>query len=262
MLKSLFLNDRFILLLIILNSLVLFLGGFIQSGDSSYFLYSIDNIITVLFTLEMGVKLKVYGTKSYLESNWNRLDLTLVFLSLPALATFFLRVDSLDMSFLMIFRILRIFKTFRFIRFIPNIQHLISGIKRALSASVFILIGFAIYIFIIGILSFYLFRDNPSEYFNNPGKALYSIFKIFTIEGWFEIPEEITKDYSPVKTVSTYIFFVFVVLTGGIFGLSLVNSILVDTMVSDNNVELEAKVDALHAKIDRLIEDKGANLEK
>lgn len=262
MFKSLFLNERFILLLIILNSLVLFLGGFIQSDENQYVLYSIDNIITILFTIEMVVKLKEYGAKNYLKSNWNRLDLTLVVLSLPALATFFLRIESLDMSFLMIFRILRIFKTFRFIRFIPNIQHLIAGIKRALSASVFILVGFAIYVFIIGILSFYLFKDNSSDYFSNPGKALYSIFKIFTIEGWFEIPEKITEGYTHIKTVSTYLFFVFVVLTGGIFGLSLVNSILVDTMVSDNNDELEAKVDALHTKIDKLIEGKNTSLEK
>lgn len=47
-----------------------------------------------------------------------------------------------------------------------------------------------------------------------------------------------------------------ILITGGIFGLSLVNSIFVDAMVQDNNDELEKKVDLLNKKIDRLLDDK------
>ena len=42
-------------------------------------------------------------------------------------------------------------------------------------------------------------------------------------------------------------------LTGGIFGLSLVNSIFVDSMVSDNNDELIEKVNNLDKKITDLL---------
>lgn len=42
-------------------------------------------------------------------------------------------------------------------------------------------------------------------------------------------------------------------ITGGIFGLSLVNSIFVDAMVSDNNDELIEKVNELDKKIEKLI---------
>jgi voltage-gated sodium channel len=51
----------------------------------------------------------------------------------------------------------------------------------------------------------------------------------------------------------TYIYFIFVVLSGGILGLSLVNSIFVDAMVSDNNDELEKKIERLELKIDLLL---------
>jgi voltage-gated sodium channel len=53
----------------------------------------------------------------------------------------------------------------------------------------------------------------------------------------------------------TKIYFVLILLTGGIFGLSLVNSIFVDAMVSDNNDELENKIDSLEKKIDNLIDN-------
>jgi len=79
--------------------------------------------------------------------------------------------------------------------------------------------------------------------------SLYSTFKIFTVEGWFEIPEQIVENYSKSASFFTYLYFIFVVLSGGIFGLSLVNSIFVDSMVSDNNDELEKKIDNLDSKI-------------
>ena len=148
---------------------------------------------------------------------------------------------------------MRVFKSFRFLKFIPGIEHLVKGISRAIKASVIILIGFAVYIFIIGIFSFFLYKEISPEYFGNPINSLYSIFKIFTVEGWYDIPEQLTKNLSPMISFFTYLYFIFVVISGGIFGLSLVNSIFVDAMVSDNNDELEKKIDDLNKKIDSLL---------
>ena len=122
--------------------------------------------------------------------------------------------------------------------------------------SIIVLLGFFLYIFIIGIFSFYLFREQSPEYFSNPAQSLYSIFKIFTIEGWYSIPESITDNLPKCASFFTYLYFVFVLLSGGIFGLSLVNSIFVDAMVSDNTDELEKKVDILDKKITKLLNNK------
>lgn len=249
MVKRLFLNDKFILILVLVNSVILVIGGY-QPVNEESFAYSLaDNSITILFIIELLIKVKEYGFKNYFKSVWNKFDFYLVLLSVPSLITFAFNLSFVDFSFLLVFRILRVFKAFRFFKFIPNVNHLVKGIHRALKSSIFVLIGFAIYIFIIGILSFYLFHGSESQYFKNPLIALYSVFKIFTVEGWFEIPEDITEHYSDVKAFFTYIYFIFIVLTGGIFGLSLVNSIFVDSMVSDNNDELEVKIDNLENKV-------------
>jgi len=253
MFKRLILNDRFILFLILLNSLLLFISGYETSSSNGYFITIIDNLITLIFLAEVVVKSREYGFSHYLKSNWNKLDFILVCLSTPALLTFIFHMQVEDFSFLLIFRIMRIFKTIRFIKFIPDIEHLFAGIRRALKASVFVLIGFAIYIFIIGILSFYFFNQSGGQFYNDPVVSLYSTFKIFTVEGWFEIPEAITANYSTTKAFLTYLFFIFVVITGGIFGLSLVNSIFVDSMVSDNNDDLEAKIDKLEVQISKVL---------
>ena len=151
---------------------------------------------------------------------------------------------------------MRIFKSFRFLKFIPGIDHLVKGIGRALKTSVVVLIGFIIYIFINGIFSFYLFKGISPEYFGDPLSSLYSTFKIFTLEGWYEIPENLTKNLSTITSFFTYMYFIFIVFTGGIFGISLVNSIFVDAMVSDNNDELEKKIDLIDKKIDELLTKK------
>ncbi|MFN4083362.1 MAG: ion transporter [Bacteroidia bacterium] len=253
MIKKLFLNDGFILLLILANAAIIFLSGFDFSPQKNFLLLLADNVVTIIFIIELFIKLSVYG-KDYFKSSWNKFDFALILLSIPALVMFALNFDNNSFYFPMIFRVMRVFKSFRFLKFIPGIDHLIMGIRRALKASVIVLLGFFVYIFIIGIFSFYLFKDSAPEFFENPLISLYSTFKIFTIEGWFDIPEQVTKNFSHLGSFFTYLYFIFVVLSGGILGLSLVNSIFVEAMVSDNNEELEKKVERLEAKIDLLIE--------
>ncbi len=253
MIKRLFLNDKFILVLILINSVILFVGGYFHAENHKQIILVIDNSITSLFIVELLVKFQEYGIKGYFRSNWNKMDFILIALSIPALLTFIFNLSFIDFSFLLVFRVMRIFKAFRFFKFIPNVGKLVSGVQRALKASVFVFLGFVIYIFIIGILSFYLFQGSGSEYFSDPMISLYSTFKIFTVEGWFEIPEQVIVNYSKTATFFTYLYFIFVVLTGGIFGLSLVNSIFVDSMVSDNNDELEEKIDILNSKVTEIL---------
>jgi len=253
MIRRLFLKDKFILGLILINSIILFIGGYQTKENFKYFFLFADNLLTTLFIIEMIIKINEYGFNKYFKSGWNKLDFTLIIISVPALISFVLNVKIFDVSFLLVFRILRVFKTFRFFKFIPNVRELVTGVKRALKASIFIFVGFIIYIFIIGLFSFYLFKNSGTNFFATPTISLYSTFKIFTIEGWFDIPEQIAVNYSNVSTFFIYLYFIFVVVTGGIVGLSLVNSIFVDAMVSDNNDDIEEKIDNIDNKLNCII---------
>jgi voltage-gated sodium channel len=253
MIKKIFLSDNFILGLIALNTLIIFLGGYSFSQHNSFLIALADSIITGLFIIELIVKLNSYGFRGYYSSYWNKLDFVLIIISVPSFILFIFNFNIIDLSFLLVFRVLRVFKLMRFLKFIPNINQLIDGLHRALKTSVFVLIGFVAYIFIIGNLSFHLFNHSGSEYFSNPLISLYSTFKIFTIEGWFEIPEQVIENFNNVTSFFIYLYFIIIVLTGGIFGLSLVNSIFVDAMVSDNNDDLEKKIDNLEIKVTELL---------
>jgi voltage-gated sodium channel len=252
MIKKLFLSDSFILLLILFNATIIFVSGFNWEHPFFGFLPWLDNCITLLFCLELAIKWMHFG-RDYFKSYWNWFDTLLVVLALPSFVIFLFGLNYQGLEFFLIFRVLRIFKSFRFLRFIPGIDHLIAGVIRALKSSVIVMLGFAVYIFIVGILSFYLYKDIAPAHFGDPLIFLYSTFKIFTIEGWFDIPEEVIEGLSPSLTFLTYLYFIFVVLSGGILGLSLVNSIFVDAMVSDNTDALESKVEQLNQKIDLIL---------
>ena len=114
------------------------------------------------------------------------------------------------------------------------------------------MIAFFIYSFVFAVISYYLFDDLAPEYFANPAVSFYTIFQLFTVEGWYEIPAAAAENSSLLEAFWIKTYFVIMLLTGGIFGLSIINSIFVDAMVSDNNEDLERKIDRLEDKIDYL----------
>ena len=254
MIKRIFLNEHIILVIIIINAFTILLGAFENlSSVQSIVVTTLDNIITSVFIIELIVKIKEFKLKGYFSSNWNRLDFILIILSIPALFSWIFNLSLSNLSFFLIFRVLRVFKSFRFLKFIPGISELVQGVQRALKTSIVIILGFCIYIFIIGIFSTYLFQNIAPEHFKNPINSFYSIFKIFTVEGWYTIPEEIAINSSNTVAFFSKLYFIFILVTGGIFGLSLVNSIFVEAMLSDNTDDISKKIDSLEKKLDEFM---------
>ncbi|MCS6981178.1 MAG: ion transporter [Flavobacteriales bacterium] len=254
MLSHFFLNNKFILCLIAANALIIFFQGFLQAESvENKLLDTADHILTLMFLIEALVKLRSWGIRTYFSDGWNVFDFILVVVALPSLVFWLTPVQVIQMDFLLALRVLRIFKFFRVLRFIPNVEHLILGVLRALRSSILVVFAFVIFNFIFAILSFYFFGHLAPEYFGNPLLAFYSTFKIFTVEGWYEVPDLIAERSNSVwLSVAARIYFVLMLFGGGIFGLSLINSIFVESMMSDSNRDLEIKVDELRLEIQQL----------
>ena len=248
--SDLFLNDKIILFFIIANAGIIFAQ---ESGISEPWLIWGDMFITLVFVVEMVMKHIRYGAKGYWSNGWNRLDGVLVILSLPSLLEVFVPT-GINLSFVLSLRVLRVFKFFRIIKFFPHIDDISKGIKRAVKDSYSIFFGFVIVIFIFALLNCSLFARSAPEYFGTPLNSIYTVFKLFTVEGWYEIPDVIASYYSDSLFVNHVVklYFSLLLIVGGILGLSLVNSVFVDAMVSDNNDELTKEVERLHEKIDAL----------
>jgi len=248
-LSRLFLNDYFILYLIVANALIIFIQEFELSSNV---LNVFEPIFTMLFIVEMVIKINNKGFSKYISDGWNRLDFILIIISIPSLAVIFYEDSPLQLNVFLTLRVFRVFKFFRLVRFFPDSSSLISSIQRALKASYIVITGFFLLVFIVSIITCSLYKNIAPEYFENPLESLYSIFRLFSVEGWYEIPDLIASRTEPIIGFFTKLYFVILLLCGGIIGLSLVNSIFVDAMVSDNNDDLQKEVSKLSAKIETL----------
>ena len=247
--KRLFLNDRFIYAIIVLNAAIIFTQ---EMGVSLRWLDGLDAVCTLIFTIEMVIKHAEYGVKAYWKNGWDRLDGTLVLLSIPSLVYYVAPAGAFNISFLLAIRLFRVFRFFRVFHLFPNFSAIVRNTRLALRQSFSVFVGFAIFLLVFAIISCAMFRNLSPEFFATPLESLYSIFRICTVEGWYEIPDAVAA-HSPFWTVHMIrIYFIVILLSLGIIGMSIINSIFVDAMVSDNNDEVLRKLGELEQKIDAL----------
>lgn len=247
--KRFFTNDSIMLVLVLINTGIIFVSGFLSNQGGT--LLIIDSLFTLLFLFEAVVKIHVQGFSKYWSDGWNRFDFIIVLLALPACVNIF-GLDFPGTSVLLSLRTMRAFKSFRLLKFIPNIENLIKGIKLAFKASFIVAIGLIVLLLVFSIITTFLFGDVVPEYFGNPALSVYSIFRLFTIEGWYEMPEAIAANSGTAMAVFAKIYFSVLLFLGGILGMSLVNSIFVDAMAEDNNDEVLDKLSQLERKLDKM----------
>ena len=212
---------------------------------------AIDLLCVGYFIVEIAIKIRTDGWKTFWTSGWNRFDFVVVVLSAPVLLSPVLLVRELWV--LLSLRLGRLFRLFRLLRFIPNREHLWHGVKRALKASVGVFLALVLINIVLSIGANQLFARVAPEYFGDPVISSYSLFRIFTIEGWYEIPEEIAARVAhPLMSVLARLYFMGSVLVGGFLGVGLANAVFVDEMTIDNNADLESKVDQLISEVQAL----------
>lgn len=256
MLKRFFLSERNIMIAILINAAIIFVMYF-PSWKHHVWLESADHLLVIFFLIEAIVKLRTLGTKAYFASAWNRFDFIIVMGSLPTLFVFLFPILP-DTSLLIVLRMFRLIRLIRFIQFVPHLNQVMEGLTRALQASVFVVLALVFLNFLLAIFTCHFYADMAPEFFGNPLVSAYSIFQLFTLEGWNEIVAIVTSRTENDWMIGfTRFYFVIVIMLGGIFGLSLANAVFVDEMTMDNNQDLEQKIDGLHeeiAELRRLIE--------
>ncbi|HKK79181.1 MAG TPA: ion transporter [Phaeodactylibacter sp.] len=260
MVKRFFLSERNMMIAILINAIIIFTLYFPAYRHNDW-LEFVDHLFILFFVLEAIVKLYTLKPNAYFENPWNRFDFFIVVGSLPSLLVELIPIP--DTSLLIILRLFRLIRLVRFIRFVPHLSKVITGLGRALQASVFVLLALVFLNVLLAIFTCHFYADIAPEYFGDPLISAYSIFQMFTVEGWNEIPAAITKHIQEANGNSssyranffigaTRFYFVIVVLLGGVFGMSLANAVFVDEMTMDNNDDLEAKIDSLQQEIQEL----------
>lgn len=244
--KRFFTNENIMLVLVLINTGIIFISGFISNQGGT--LLIIDTVFTLLFLFEALIKIHTQGFSRYWSEGWNRFDFIIVLLALPSCINIF-GVVFPGTSILLSLRTMRAFKSFRLLKFIPNIDNLLNGIKLASKASFIVALGLIDLLLVFSIITTFLFGSSAPQYFGNPALSVYSIFRLFTIEGWYDMPEAIASNSGVAMAVFARIYFSCLLFLGGIIGMSLVNSIFVDAMAADNNDEVLDKLSEIEKKL-------------
>lgn len=247
--KKLFLNERFIFAVILMNAIVLFVQ---ETGVNLWWINTLDAICTIVFTIEMIVKQKCFGFKNYWQDGWNIMDGTLVILSVPSIFAYLWPDMLFNLSFILVLRLLRVFRFFRVFHLFPNFEGIVQNVKVAIRQCFSVFIGFGILLVVFTLVSCALFSQAAPEYFGTPLESLYSIFKMCTIEGWYDIPDAVASGSAYWAKWPVRLYFISILVSMGIIGMSIINSIFVDAMVSDNNADIINKLNELEKKIDQL----------
>jgi voltage-gated sodium channel len=254
--SSFLVRESTVVFMIVLNALALFWNAFpsvreVAGGnDNTNILFWIDYICVIYFLIEAFIKIKTENWRTYWANGWNRFDFLVVMGSLPSLLDPW--VDFKEFSVILVLRVARLFRFFRVFRFIPNGNVIWQGVIRALRVSVAVMLTLFILNLIFGLGATMLFHELPNheKYFGDPITSTYSLFKVFTVEGWYNIPDELSE--SSNSLVWSFVirgYFVVAVIVG-IVGLSLANAVFVNEVTTGNTDQLKVILNSMREEIE------------
>ena len=278
-----FLYEHLNMLIVILSTVVailLVLANVAQKELMSGLLFA-DALFTVVFLIEIALKIFEAGRKYFfLETSkdtafllkldwWNITDAVVVLLSITSI---FMLKDEYQllsgMYAMIILRVVRLLKLLRLLKIFKRyLANLFEGIRHALIRSLPIIIIFAICLTFLGFILYLLSAQLGigEQFFKDPITSVFSLFQLFTYDGWHTIPESIStecvKRWQGIWWVDTAvrIGFCALVFAGGIVGVALLNSVFVDGMMlrdkSDEDRtrrlnELDRKIEEISTKLD------------
>lgn len=229
---------NFITALILINAITIGIDTCIEV-TSSYtgILALINNVIVLMFCLELILKLYAYGG-SFFKVGWNVFDFLIVLISIfPATGP------------LSVMRVFRVFRILRLMSVVPQMRRVVSALLLSIPGMASIIGVLAILFYVSAVLATEMFGASPSpvmqELFGSLPKSLYSLFQVMTLEGWSDGIASPTMELFPWA----WAFFIPFIFVTSFAVLNLFIGIIVDAMNIVQEKDIEAEEKALKAEI-------------
>jgi len=251
--------QKTIVTIIVINSILIGLEtSETVMSNFGWFIDSFDLVILVLFTVEIVAKIYAYQI-SFFKDPWNLFDLSIVLISImPAAGSF------------SVFRALRIVRTLRLLKNIRKLRVIIESLLESIPSIGWIGVLLFIIYYTFAVIGTNLFGAAYPNYFGDLGKTFFTLFQIMTLESWSSAIARPVMEGAPFASI----YFVTFILIATYTTLNVFIAIVVNTMnevsikgikeeeqhikdlVIAEHVRLQAKMDALEEKIDRILEHK------
>lgn len=238
--------DNFIMGVIIVNSITL-------GMETSPYLMAkfgpllklIDHIALAIFTFEIGVKMLINRWR-YFRDPWNVFDFLIVGASL---LTFIPKLSML--------RSLRILRIFLLISFMPRLRFIVQSLLLSLPGIFGISVLLLVMFYVCGVLATQFFGNVTPENFGTLGLSLYSLFRIMTLDGSWDIVDPVVAD-NPYA----YIFFIPFMLFSAYIIMNIFIAIIINGMrearlkneEKERTAQLAAEIDASEKRSETALE--------
>lgn len=187
--------------LIVFNAVILGVLTYRQELPGSFVstLEMLDHAITIIFAVEISLKLIVYRFQ-FFKSGWNWFDFIVVGLSLiPGSGAF------------SVMRALRVLRVLRLLRVVPMMKRITEALLKALPGMGAIFAVLALFTYVGAVMATNMFGNTDDEdvllLFGDLPRSAYSLFQVMTMDGWrFEVVEKVIDDGHPYAWVFFLIF--------------------------------------------------------
>lgn len=142
-------------------------------------LHGANAVIQAIFVVEIAIRLLAHWPRpgAFFRDGWNLFDFGVVALSfLPASG-----------GLANVARLARLLRAVRLVSAVPELRLIVGTMLKSIPSMGHVIALLALLLYVYGIIGFYLFGRTDPGHWGSLGRALMTLFKILTLEGWIEI---------------------------------------------------------------------------
>ena len=149
------------------------------ASDYKNILHFLDQLILLIFIVEILVKILAEGTKPwrYFMDSWNIFDFVIV-------AAVFMPFGGSSIAILRLLRLLRVLKL---VRALPKLQLLVNALLRSIPSMGYVSLLLLLLFYIYAVAAVTFFGENDPVHFSDLQTAMLSLFRVVTLEDWTDI---------------------------------------------------------------------------
>lgn len=229
-----------------INTIVLALDHHGISAEDESTLSTLNFFFTIIFIIEMSLKLIGLGPINYLKDKLNYLDGMVVLLSIFELA--FLSGGGAFSAFraVRIMRTFRVLRVARLLKSMQSMQTIMDVITRSISSFLYLAMLLLLFIFIYALLGMQTFGGKfdfedgkPRGNFDTFNTAFITVFQILTMENWQLILYDCMR--SDVNKMLTSVYLISWIFLGNFMLLNLFLAILLDSFAEEDESDAQKR---------------------
>ena len=198
---------------------------------------ALNAAILAIFVAEIALKLVAHGARpvDFFRDGWNVFDCLIVGLCLLPVAG----------PFAAVLRLARVLRLLRLVSALPKLQLLVGALLKSLSAMGYVSLLLALLFYIYAVAGVHLFGGADPADFGSLPTALFTLFRIVTLDNWGDV---FNRAIEHVSAVTVAFYFVTFIVFGTMIILNLFIGIIMNSMAEMHEEIVESNEAAYAAQ--------------